>query len=265
MSGRVQDKVIVVTGAGSIGPGWGNGKAAAVLYAREGAKVVINDINTAAVEETAKLIRSEGGAVVAAGGDVSKSDDVQGLMSLAVERFGRIDGLHNNVGIVEVGGPEELSEANWDRLIAINLRSMYLTMKYALPHMVRAGRGAIINISSIAAQRYIGYPSASYSASKGAIVQLTQNVAVQYAAKGVRANCVLPGLMDTPQIRAYVTSGYGGDAEQMIAKRNALCPTGAMGNAWDVAYASLFLASDEARYITGQTLVVDGGITARIA
>jgi NAD(P)-dependent dehydrogenase (short-subunit alcohol dehydrogenase family) len=265
MSGRVQDKVIVVTGAGSIGPGWGNGKAAAVLYAREGAKVVINDINSAAVEETAKLIRTEGGTVVAAGGDVSKSDDVQRLISLAIERFGRIDGLHNNVGIVEVGGPEELSEANWDRLIAVNLRSMYLTMKYALPHMVRAGRGAVINLSSIAAQRYIGYPSASYSASKGAIVQLTQNVAVQYAAKGVRANCVLPGLMDTPQIRAYVTSGYGGDAEQMIAKRNALCPSGAMGNAWDVAYASLFPASDEARYITGQTLVVDGGITARIA
>jgi NAD(P)-dependent dehydrogenase (short-subunit alcohol dehydrogenase family) len=264
MSGRVQDKVIVVTGAGSIGPGWGNGKAAAVLYAREGAKVVINDINSSAVEETAKLIRAEGGAVVSTGGDVSKSDDVQRLISLALERFGRIDGLHNNVGIVEVGGPEELSEANWDRLIAVNLRSMYLTMKYALPHMVQAGGGAIVNISSIAAQRYIGYPSASYSASKGAIVQLTQNVAIQYAVKRVRANCVLPGLMDTPQIRAYVTSGYGGDAEEMIAKRNALCPTGAMGSAWDVAYASLFLASDEARYITGQTLVVDGGITARI-
>lgn len=264
MSGRVRDKVIVVTGAGSIGPGWGNGKAAAVLYAREGAKVVINDINSAAVEETAKLIRAEGGAVVSTGGDVSKSDDVQFLISLAIERFGRINGLHNNVGIVEVGGPEELTEANWDRLTAINLRSMYLTMKYALPHMVQAGGGAIVNISSIAAQRYIGYPSASYSTSKGAIVQLTQNVAIQYAAKGVRANCVLPGLMDTPQIRAYVTSGYGGDAEEMIAKRNALCPTGAMGNAWDVAYASLFLASDEARYITGQTVVVDGGITARV-
>lgn len=264
MSGRLQDKVIIVTGAGSIGPGWGNGKATAVLYAREGAKVIANDINLAAAQETADLIRVEKGTVVPAGGDVSKSQDVQRLISLALDSFGRIDGLHNNVGIVEVGGPEELSESNWDRLIAVNLRSVYLTMKYALPHIVKAGGGAIVNISSIAAQRYIGYPSASYSASKGAIVQLTQNVAIQYAAKGVRANCVLPGLMDTPQIRAYVTSGYGGDAEAMITKRNALCPTGAMGTAWDVAYASLFLASDEARYITGQALVVDGGITARL-
>jgi NAD(P)-dependent dehydrogenase (short-subunit alcohol dehydrogenase family) len=264
MSGRLQDKVIIVTGAGSIGPGWGNGKATAVLYAREGAKVIANDLNLAAAEQTAGLIRAEKGTVLPVGGDVSNSEDVQRLISLALNSFGRIDGLHNNVGIVEVGGPEELSESNWDRLIAVNLRSVYLTMKYALPHMVQAGGGSIVNISSIAAQRYIGYPSASYSASKGAIVQLTQNVAIQYAAKRVRANCVLPGLMDTPQIRAYVTSGYGGDAEEMIAKRNALCPTGAMGTAWDVAYASLFLASDEARYITGQTLVVDGGITARI-
>jgi NAD(P)-dependent dehydrogenase (short-subunit alcohol dehydrogenase family) len=265
MKGRLQDKVIIVTGAGSIGPGWGNGKATAALYAREGAKVVANDLSAAAVAETARIIESEGGSVITRVGDVSNPQDVQGLVEEAISRFGRIDVLHNNVGIVEVGGPEEISEQNWDRLIDTNLKSVFLTTKFTLPHMVRTGGGAIVNISSIAGMRYLGYPSASYSASKGAIIQFTQNIAIQYAARGVRANCVLPGLMNTPQIQAYVTSGYGDDAEAMIAKRDALCPTGKMGDAWDVAYASLFLASDEARYITGQCLIVDGGITARIA
>jgi NAD(P)-dependent dehydrogenase (short-subunit alcohol dehydrogenase family) len=263
VKGRVQDKVIVVTGAGSIGPGWGNGKAAAVLYAREGAKVVANDLNDEAVAETARIVRAEGGEIVTVVGDVSRSDDVKTLIEVAISRFGKIDVLHNNVGIVEVGGPEEISEENWDRLLNVNLRSVFLTTKYTLPHMVRAGGGAIVNLASIGGMRYLGYPSASYNASKGGIIQLTQNIAVQYAARNVRANCVLPGLMNTPQIRAYVTSGYG-SVDAMIAKREAQCPTGKMGDAWDVAFASLFLASDEARYVTGQCLVVDGGITARI-
>jgi NAD(P)-dependent dehydrogenase (short-subunit alcohol dehydrogenase family) len=265
MSGRVQDKIVLVTGAGSIGPGWGNGKAASVLYAREGAKIVACDINPEAAKETVGIIQSEGGEAIAVTGDVSKGKDVCRIIETAEEVYGRIDVLHNNVGIVEVGGPEEISESNWDRLIEVNLKSVYLMTKFGIPLMLRGGGGAIVNISSIASIQYLGYPSASYSASKGAINQLTQNIAIQYASRGLRANCILPGLMDTPQIREYVSSGYGGNIDEMIDRRNAICPTGKMGDAWDVARAALFLASDESRYITGQALVVDGGITARIA
>ncbi|WP_420416293.1 SDR family NAD(P)-dependent oxidoreductase [Pacificispira sp.] len=265
MTERMSGKVVLVTGAGSIGPGWGNGKAAAVLYAREGASVVACDINRKAAEETVGIIEDEGGTAMALTCDVSIDGEVAETVTRAVSAFGRLDVLHNNVGIVQVGGPEDLTEAEWDHLMAVNLKSIFLTARHAIPVLLRQPSSAIVNISSIAGMRYIGYPCLSYAASKGAINQATQNIAVQYAARGLRANCVLPGLMDTPQIRHYVTSGYGGDADAMISKRNAACPTGRMGDAWDVARAALFLASDEARYITGQCLVVDGGITARIA
>jgi NAD(P)-dependent dehydrogenase (short-subunit alcohol dehydrogenase family) len=265
MSGRLQGKRAIVTGAGSIGPGWGNGKAAALLYAREGARVLALDVNLAAAEETRDLIRGEGGTCDAMKVDVSVSSEVKAAVEHCVSAWGGIDVLHNNVGIVEVGGPVEIEEESWDRLIAVNLKSVYLGCKHAIPHMLAQGAGAIVNISSIASLRFTGYPSASYNASKGAINQLTQNIAIQYADRGIRANCVLPGLMDTPQIRHYVTSGYGGDAEEMIRKRNASCPMKRMGDAWDVAHAALFLASDEARYITGAQLVVDGGMSCKMS
>jgi NAD(P)-dependent dehydrogenase (short-subunit alcohol dehydrogenase family) len=265
MSGRLQGKRAIVTGAGSIGPGWGNGKAAAVLYAREGARVLALDVNLEAAEETRDIIRKEGGTCDAMRVDVSVSAEVKAAVDRCVGAWGGIDVLHNNVGIVEVGGPVEIEEDNWDRLIAVNLKSVYLGCRHAIPHMLAQGGGAIVNISSIASLRYTGYPSASYNASKGAINQLTQNIAVQYADKGIRANCVLPGLMDTPQIRHYVTGGYGGDAEEMIRRRNASCPMKRMGDAWDVAYAALFLASDEAKYITGAQLVVDGGMSCKMS
>lgn len=264
MAGRLRDRVALVTGAGSIGPGWGNGKATAVLYAREGAKVIAVDVNAEAARETALLIRGEGHVCEPMQADVSRSEDVRRVVEDCIALYGRVDVLHNNVGIVEVGGPVEIAEDSWDRLIAVNLKSVYLTCKFCIPYMLGQGRGAIVNISSIAGIRYTGYPSASYNASKGAINQLTQNIAIQYADRGIRANCVLPGLMDTPQIRAYVTSGYGGEVEAMLAKRNAACPMKRMGDAWDVAYASLFLASDEARYITGAQLVVDGGLSCKM-
>lgn len=263
--GRLEGKAAIVTGAGSIGPGWGNGKAAAVVYAREGARVLALDLNFAAAEETRDIIRQEGGTCDAMQADVSRSTDVRRAVDRCVELYGRVDVLHNNVGIVEVGGPVEIEEKDWDRLIAVNLKSVYLFCKYCIPVMLAQGGGAIVNISSIASLRYTGYPSASYNASKGAINQLTQNIAIQYADRGIRANCVLPGLMDTPQIRAYVTGGYGGDAEEMIRTRNASCPMKRMGDAWDVAYASLFLASDEARYVTGAQLVVDGGMSCKMS
>jgi NAD(P)-dependent dehydrogenase (short-subunit alcohol dehydrogenase family) len=269
MVGRVEGKVALVTGAGSVGPGWGNGKAAAVLYAREGAKVFAVDLNEAAAEETAAIIREEGGGVTVARADVSKAADVEAMVGACVEAYGRIDILHNNVGIVEVGGPVELSEAAWDRVNDVNLKSMFLTHKYALPVMAAQDpgpsgqRGAIVNISSVSGIRYTGVPYVSYSTTKGAIIPFTRSVALEYAGRGIRANAVLPGLMDTPMIVEPLTKAYGADVEEMKRVRDAQCPLGHMGDAWDVAHAALFLASDEARYITGTTLVVDGGLTAK--
>ncbi len=266
MTERVKGKIALVTGAGSAGPGWGNGKAAAVLYAREGAKVFAVDYNLEAAKETKAIIDQEGGECTAYRADVSHSQAVLDMVDMCIETYGRIDILHNNVGILEVGGPVEISEENWDQLMAVNVKGMFLTCKYCIPHMEKQGGGAIVNISSIAAIRYTGYPSVSYNASKGAINQLTQNIAIQYAEKGIRANCVLPGLMNTSFIRQGLASAYSdGDDEEMIRQRNSLCPMKKMGDAWDVAYAALFLASNEAKYITGANLVVDGGLTCRFA
>ena len=264
--GRLEGKVAIVTGAGSSGPGWGNGKAAAVLFAREGAKVFAVDLSPEAVHETQKIIEQEGGGCVSRTADVSKGQQVKALVDHCIEVYGRIDVLHNNVGILAVGGPEEISEEVWDRLTAVNLKSMFLTCKHTLPFMVKQGHGAIVNISSIASIRYTGYPSVAYNATKGAVNQLTQNIAVQYASKGIRANCVLPGLMNTPMIQQPLKNTYGpGGTEEMVRRRDECVPMGKMGDAWDVAYASLFLASDEAKYITGALLVVDGGLTCKFS
>jgi NAD(P)-dependent dehydrogenase (short-subunit alcohol dehydrogenase family) len=264
MSGRLKDKVAVVLGAGSSGPGWGNGKAIAVLFAREGAKVFGVDLHREAVEEASKLIKDEGGDVTSFTADVANANDVKLLVDECVKTYGRIDVLLNNVGILEVGGPEEMPEEVWDRHLAVNVKSVFLSCKYALPILVRQPASAIVNISSIASIRYTGYPSVAYNASKGALNQLTQNIAIQYAAKGVRANCVLPGLMNTPMIRTPLENAYGpGGVEEMIRLRDAQVPMGKMGDAWDVAHAALFLASDEAKYITGASLVVDGGLTCK--
>lgn len=264
MGDRLKGKVAIVTGAGSIGPGWGNGKATAVLFAREGAKIFAVDINFDAAEETKGIIEKEGGRGEVYKADVSKSNEVRAMMERCIEVYGRTDILHNNVGIVEVGGPVEINEENWDRLIDVNLKSMFLTCKFCIPYMEKQGGGVIINVSSLGSIRYIGYPSISYNASKGAVNQLTQNIAIQYAEKGIRANCILPGLMNTPQIIEYLKNAYGG-VEEMVKKRESMCPMKKMGDAWDTAYAALFLASDEAKYITGTQLVVDGGISCKFA
>jgi NAD(P)-dependent dehydrogenase (short-subunit alcohol dehydrogenase family) len=262
--GRLEGKVAIVVGAGSSGPGWGNGKAVAVLFAREGAKVFAVDLRLKALRETSNIVESEGGECHAYAADVSKNEEVEALVERCFEAFGQIDILHNNVGILHVGGPEEMSEEIWDRSIDVNVKSMFLTCKYVLPIMVRQQKGAIVNISSIASMRYTGYPSVAYNASKGAVNQLTQNIAVQYASRGIRANCVLPGLMNTPMIRGPLKDEYGpGGAKKMIQTRDKVVPMGKMGDAWDVAYASLFLASDEAKYVSGAQLVVDGALTCK--
>ncbi|MBM3516578.1 MAG: SDR family oxidoreductase [Alphaproteobacteria bacterium] len=264
MADRLKDKVALVLGAGSVGPGWGNGKATAVLFAREGARVVAADINPAAAAETQGLIEAEGGVCATATGDVSRSADVQALVQRALDTFGRIDVLHNNVGILTVGGAVELSEDDWDRQFAVNIKSMFLTCKFALPHMERQGSGSIINISSTAAVRWYGVSYIAYAASKAAVGGITRTVALQYAAKGIRCNSILPGLMNTPLVHASLARAYaGGDIDEMVRIRDRQSPTGKMGTAWDVAYAALYLASDESRYVNGVELLVDGGFTVK--
>jgi NAD(P)-dependent dehydrogenase (short-subunit alcohol dehydrogenase family) len=264
MGERLKNKVAIVTGAGSVGPGWGNGKATAVLFAREGAKVFAVDINLAAAEETKAIINQEGGDCTVHKADVSKSDEVKGMFNKCVEIYRRIDILHNNVGIVVIGGPVETTEETWDHVNAVNLKSIFLTCKHALPHMEKQGSGVIINISSMAAIRYTGFPYVTYYTTKAGILGLTQSIALQYAEKNIRANCILPGLMNTPLTFASLKEFYADvDIEKMIEIRNKQCPMKRMGDAWDVAYAALFLASDEAKYITGAQLVVDGGITCK--
>ncbi|MEJ2047591.1 MAG: SDR family NAD(P)-dependent oxidoreductase, partial [Dehalococcoidia bacterium] len=260
---RLKGKVAIVTGAGSIGPGIGNGKASAIVYAREGARVMLVDLNLKAAEETKRLIDKEGGDCIAFKADVTKASDCQAMVDQCIQTFGRIDILHNNVGIVEPGGPVEVSEESWDRVMNVNLKSIVLTCKYVLPHMEKQKYGSIVNISSIAGI-IVPYPSVSYTASKAGVIALTRDIAIQYAKKGIRANSILPGLLNTPMVVASLTQSYGGDAAKMIKRRDAKCPTGKQGEAWDVAYAALFLASDEAKYITATTLVVDGGITATL-
>jgi NAD(P)-dependent dehydrogenase (short-subunit alcohol dehydrogenase family) len=265
MTERLKGKVAIVTGAGSSGPGWGNGKATAVLFAREGAKVFAVDINWAAVKETQSVIEGEGGQCVIHQANLTKSSEVQAMVERCLQTHGRIDILHNNVGIVQVGGPVDTSEEDWDRVHAVNLKSMFFTCKYVIPHMEEQGGGAIVNIASIGSIRWIGYPCLAYYATKAGILGLTQAIAVQYASKNIRANSILPGLMNTPMIVEPLKETYGGDLEKMIAIRDQQCPMGKMGDAWDVAHAAVYLASDEAKYITGAQLVVDGGITCKFS
>jgi NAD(P)-dependent dehydrogenase (short-subunit alcohol dehydrogenase family) len=262
MADRLQDKVALVSGAGSSGPGWGNGKATAVLFGREGAKVLATDINLDAAVETKRIIEAERGICEVVAAYVSVAADVAAMTDACIAAFGRIDVLHNNVGIVEVGGPVETTEESWDRVNDVNLKSMFLTCKQVLPHMQRQGKGAIVNIASVSGIRWLGVPYISYAATKAAVIQFTRVIALQYARSGIRANTILPGMMNTPMVHAPgVIAAYGGSAEEMVRRRDEQCPMGRMGDAWDVAYAALFLASDEAKYITGTELVVDGGLT----
>jgi NAD(P)-dependent dehydrogenase (short-subunit alcohol dehydrogenase family) len=264
MAGRLQDKIAVVFGAGSVGPGWGNGKATATIFAREGAHVVCVDFNPDAAKETVGIITNEGGSASVAICDVTHSEQVHSVVDDVVTKHGRIDVLHNNVGYATMCGPIELTEAEWHKTIDLNVTGCSLTCKHVLPHMLARRSGAIVNVSSIAAVRYTGYPYAAYYAAKAAVNNFTMGLALQYAQDGIRANAVMPGLMNTPLIHQQISGQYK-TAEDMVRARDAACPMGRMGTAWDVARAALFLASDEAGYITGVSLPVDGGLTCRAA
>lgn len=257
---KLTGKVALVFGAGSSGPGWGNGKATAVMYAREGARVVAVDLNMAAAEETAAIIQGEGFQATALAGDITNSTDVAAIIEETHTRFGTIDILHNNVGITDMGDIASISEERWKKVMDINLTGIFLTCRQVIPIMQRQKRGAIVNISSIAGAVINPYPYYSYYASKAGLNHFTRAIAVQYARDGIRANVIMPGLMDTPMVHAQVAGQYA-DREKMIAARDAMSPTGKMGTAWDVAKAAVFLASDDAAYINGVCLPVDGGLS----
>ncbi|WP_137894223.1 MULTISPECIES: SDR family NAD(P)-dependent oxidoreductase [Comamonadaceae] len=260
MAGRLDGKVVVVTGAGTRGEGVGNGKACAIVYAREGARVLAADIDLASAEATAQLIQNEGGDCLAFRADVSRADDCRGMIEACTSHFGRLDVLHNNVGITNSGGPVDYPEDQWDRMMNINAKSMFLTSKYALPHMERQGCGSIVNVGSINGVRTIPFPKLAYAASKAAVIGLSREIAIQYASKGIRSNVVLVGLIRSPIVEQNNTALYGGDLEEMWRKRDAMSPTGRQGEVWDIASASLFLASDESKYVNGVVLPVDGGL-----
>jgi NAD(P)-dependent dehydrogenase (short-subunit alcohol dehydrogenase family) len=261
---RLDGRVAIVTGAGSAGPGWGNGKATAVLLARQGAKVFAIDNRREAAEETVGIIATEGGDATPHVADVTISAEVAEAVAACVQTYGGLDILVNNVGGSHPGSAESMSEEEWDRQIDFNLRSAFLGCKHALPELRKRGRGAVVNLSSIAALRMSAErPHIAYSATKYGILALTRSVAMDQARHGIRCNTVVPGLMHTPLVEHRLVRQLGAnDAAALIAKRNAQVPMGKMGDAWDIAHAVLFMASDEARHITGTDLVVDGGISA---
>ncbi len=258
----LEGKVCVVIGGGSVAPGWGIGKAIAVAYAREGARVAVADITLSAAEETAGLIVDEGGQAIAVAADAGGETAVQALIDRTIAEFGRIDVLHNNVGIGRAGDPEATTAEDWRRIADANITALHISALAALPHMKAQRSGVILTTSTIAALRHIGYSHMPYGVTKAAAIQFSRLMAVEYAGFGIRANTIVVGVMDTPRVRVTLTGAYGGDEEAMLARRHRQPPLGTMGNAWDVANAAVFLASDKARYITGTELVVDGGLTA---
>ncbi len=265
MADRVKGKVALLFGGGqTAGETIGNGRATAILLAREGAAVTVVDRDLASAQETVAMIEGEGGSARAIAADVVSEEDVASAVRACLDRHGRIDILHNNVGASLALGDApatELEAAAFDRLYQVNLRGMWLACKHALPAMRARGGGSIVNISSMAA--WENYPYVGYKTTKAGVIALTENLAASNAQHGIRANVILPGLMNTPMaIEARVTAGT--PREQVIAERNARVPLGRkMGSAWDVAYAALFLHSDEAGFITGVALPVDGGRNVR--
>jgi NAD(P)-dependent dehydrogenase (short-subunit alcohol dehydrogenase family) len=259
-TGRLHGKVAVIVGAGQQpGESIGNGRATAERFAQEGATLLLVDIQPDWLEDTLKAVRAHGHPVSGLVADITDEAACENIMATCVQRYGRIDILHNNVGASKGDRKTaELTMDTWDRIMGMNLRGMFMTCKHALPHMVRQKSGCIINISSTASMA--ARPTVTYKTSKAGVNALTQHIAVENAAHGIRANAILPGLIDTPMAINRRAQERGVPASVIREERNALIPMGFMGSAWDVANAALFLASDEARYISGVLLPVDGAL-----
>ena len=264
MSGRLQNRIAIVTGAGSVGPGWGNGRATCVRFAEEGAKIFAIDRDPDKTAETVERVTAVGGEIVTYQCDVTSNESVAAMVKACVDRFGRIDVLVNNVGGSAHGGPVDMPEEVWDAQVDYNLKSVFLTCKHVLPIMERQKSGAIVNVASTSGIRFTGAFQVGYAATKAGVIQLSRVVAVQYAAKGIRVNTVVPGQLHTPMVEARLArQRAGGDVKALLEQRQKRIPIGFMGDGRDMANAALFLASDEARFITGTEIVVDGGMTVR--
>ena len=262
--GRLHGKVAIVTGAGCVGPGWGNGRAIAVRFAAEGARVFAVDRDLRAMDETLALIRDAGGEATPRACDVTDSGAIAALVAACTAACGRIDILVNNVGGPAPGGPVRLSEADWDQQIDSNLKSVFLMCKHVMPVMEAQGAGSIVNIASTSGIRWTGTAAVGYATAKAGVIQFGRVVGVEYASKGIRVNTVVPGQLHTPLVDAVLAKDQsGGDIASLLKRRQSRIPLPFMGDGRDTANAVLFLASDEARFVTGTEIIVDGGMSAR--
>ena len=261
---RFNSKVAIVTGAGCIASGWGNGRAMAVRLAEEGAKVFAVDHDADSLVETLDRAGDARSSIETYVCDVTKSDSVNQMVQACLAKFGTVDILINNVGGSAPGGPVEMSEGVWDTQMNVNLKSVFLTCKHVLPIMIANKKGAIVNVASTSGTRWTGSAQVAYAATKAAVIQLSKVVAVQHAPLGIRVNTVVPGQLHTPMVEARLAKQRtGGDVQALLDSRIKRIPLGFMGDGRDTASAALFLASDEAQFITGTEIVVDGGMTAR--
>lgn len=264
MAGRLEGKIAIVTGAGCVGPGWGNGRATCVRFAEEGAKIFAVDLRADTMEETLERVRAAGGEIEPYLCDVTDGAAVEAMVAACIKRFGTVDILVNNVGGSAKGGPTDLDEAGWDRQMDFNLKSVYLTCRAVLPHMAEKGAGAIVNTSSTSGTRFTGSPQIAYASAKAAIIHFSKVTAVEFAPKGVRVNTVVPGQLHTPMVETRLAGQrMGGNVDALLQSRVRRIPLGWMGDGRDTANAALFLCSDEARFVTGTEIVVDGGMSAR--
>jgi NAD(P)-dependent dehydrogenase (short-subunit alcohol dehydrogenase family) len=252
MGDRLRGKVAIVTGAGSRGPGLGNGKAAAILFAREGARVLCVDQALARAEETVELIRAEGGEAAGLAADVTRGEECRAMVQAAVARWGGLDVLHNNVGIESRRDLLDTTEEEWDRVLEVDLKSVFLATQAAAPAIIARGGGSVICVSSIAGHR--GHGRTAYAAAKAGIEGFVRTVAVQLGPQGVRINAIAPGTVWTPMVE-----NLGPEARE---RRRKASPLGTEGTGWDVGWGAVYLASDESRWVTGQVLVIDAGLTA---
>jgi len=264
MAGRLEGKVAFITGAGSVGPGWGNGRATAVRFAQEGARVFATDIDLARLEETLNLAGEFKKNIKTGVLDVTQSVSIEESIHSCIKEFGGLDVLVNIVGGSTKGGPIELSEEEWDAQVDFNLKSVFLTCKYALPEMIKKESGSIVNLASTSGIRWTGSAQIAYASTKAGVIQFSRVLAVQYGKQNIRVNTVVPGQLHTPMVETRLAKQrVGGDVKLLLQQRQSRIPLPFMGDGRDTANAALFLASDEARFITGTEIIVDGGMSAR--